>query len=71
MMTKKLKDCPFCGSSDITQVLTVGLRWIIGCNNCGVRTREYTSSLEAVTAWNRRPDDCDQVDSLNIEGVPF
>lgn len=55
-MREELRECPFCGSSSVTIVLGVGLMWSAGCNECGCRTQEYLHSVDAVTAWNRRPD---------------
>lgn len=54
---RKLKSCPFCGSNDVTLILSLGLSWFAGCGECGARTREYKSSIDAATAWNRRADD--------------
>lgn len=50
----EMNECPFCGSENISRVLTVGMKWMIGCNTCGCRTKEFDSDLEAITAWNRR-----------------
>ena len=55
-MRDKLRECPFCGSKDVSKRLTPGLAWAVGCDNCGCRTREYISSLDAETAWDRRAD---------------
>ena len=53
-MNKELKNCPFCGSDNITKSLLPGLNWVVGCNNCGCRTPEYSHSCDAVSTWNRR-----------------
>ena len=55
-----LECCPFCGSKSVQKALLPGFSWVIGCNDCGCRTKEYISSLDAAAAWNRRvvdPDD--------------
>ena len=64
----ELKSCPFCGSKDVMRHLGVGLKWIIGCNTCGSRTKEFDSVLEATTAWDRRA--CDDF-RPDIEDTPF
>ena len=66
VQTTDEKNCPFCGSNDVRRYLGVGLKWIIGCNNCGSRTKEFDSALEANTAWNRRA-----CDFSPIEDTPF
>ena len=66
MTTEKLRDCPFCGSKDVMKSLGVGLKWTVGCNNCGCRTKECTHSIDAVTSWNRRADD--PAEEFDIEG---
>lgn len=55
-MEEKLRECPFCGSQNVTNVLMPGLTWIIGCHECGCRTAEYTRSFDAMKSWNTRPD---------------
>lgn len=51
------KNCPFCGSNDIHKSLMPGMTWVVGCNNCGCRTQEYTHSVDAEDSWNRRAGD--------------
>ena len=68
MEMKKIKDWPVYGSHDINRVLGVGLKWSIGCNTCGSRTKEFDSVLEATTAWDRRA--CDDF-RPDIEDTPF
>ncbi|MBQ7216955.1 MAG: Lar family restriction alleviation protein [Synergistaceae bacterium] len=63
----KLESCPFCGSDNVSQVLMPGFSWIVGCNECGCRTSEYTHSADAVTAWNRRADQKD--DTRSVEDI--
>lgn len=61
---KDLKNCPFCGSKDVRKYLTIGMKWITGCNNCGARTAEFDYSLDAVSSWDRRPEQ-------DIQELPF
>ena len=66
-MNEPLKNCPFCGSKDVTKSLGVGMKWTVGCNNCGCRTRECTHSIDAEDSWNRRVnDDCETQRISNI-----
>ncbi len=74
-----LSDCPFCGSSNVTTIMSIGIKWVVGCNNCGCRTSEYGFSGDAVSAWNRRAaleDTCDTESSNadeedNTKYTPF
>ncbi len=54
MKERNFKACPFCGSKDIWTAMVVGFKTVVGCNNCGVRTREFDRIWEAEAAWNRR-----------------
>ena len=56
------KPCPFCGGDADLRIYSVpftALRfYFVSCNVCGAMTppRDLTSE-EAITRWNRRPDD--------------
>ena len=49
--------CPCCGSLNVTLKTTVHGGFIIECGNnaCGNRTKEWTTTDEAINAWNKRP----------------
>ena len=51
-MAKRLKPCPFCGS---TRVYDAGL-WhhVIKCLDCGTRSAPCSNWDEAVSGWNTR-----------------
>lgn len=63
----KLRECPFCGSKETMLSLSVGMKWLAGCNRCGCRTGEYNYSLDASGAWNRRA--ADQEEAKHISAV--
>ena len=67
---KEPKSCPFCGGHNVKKNLVLGLKWIVGCDDCGCRTAEYDYSVDAVCAWNRRASDQDKTDEI-IEETPF
>lgn len=56
-MTEKLKYCPFCGGEAI-------LLWLgniaegdwIKCVSCECQTKLYSTTSEAIEAWNRRAE---------------
>ena len=70
-MMKKFKPCPFCGSGDATRVLTIGLKWTVGCNRRGCRTAEYDYSVDAVSAWNRRYEAVSEAGSVDAADGAF
>ena len=55
--SKELLPCPFCGSTEV-QLFTVpaecGVDFIVGCTECGARTRECLSHRMAIDLWNNR-----------------
>ena len=55
MTTKKLKDCPFCGSDDVGVDKPDGY-WVAGCDSCGANSGDCRKKPSAISAWNRRPD---------------
>ena len=53
-----LKKCPFCdGNAQLISRQNVfkEVYHSIKCNSCGIRTTEFDTVGEAVSAWNRRP----------------
>ena len=63
--TENLNPCPFCGSKDVRRYLTIGMKWVAGCDACGCRTRECTHSIDAVNSWNRRADDQEEAKHIS------
>ncbi len=70
-MTEKLKPCPFCGKSDLLEIMTHErnvpnmYRWTadITCLHCfgnasahGFYITEDEAKSEAIKAWNRRAE---------------
>ncbi len=58
-MTKDLKPCPFCGSTDIYvdgYEHGAGLRWRVVCLNCMAMVDRGTwqQNYKAIDAWNTR-----------------
>ena len=49
-----LKNCPFCGSSDLLKQTTNSNAYWIVCNNCAGETQSGHSWEEAVHYWNKR-----------------
>ena len=66
-MRTDLKTCPFCegearlrpwiGQDGIWQ----DLAWVVRCENCGCQTWPCGDPNVAVTRWNRRPQDEDEL----------
>ena len=51
-MAERLKPCPFCSGVSIADI---GLHYsLVRCRDCKVRTLNYLTVDEAITAWNRR-----------------
>jgi len=54
-----IKDCPFCGSSDVSPDSSFkvegpgGHKWIV-CESCGGSGHLATTDEEATDAWNKR-----------------
>lgn len=56
-----IKDCPCCGGPPFARVTRRVNKndcegFYIMCRTCGMETAIFPSLLEAVTAWNRRPE---------------
>lgn len=48
-----IKECPFCGSVDATEVnASLGNDWSVCCNKCGAIGPDEDSAEFAVKAWN-------------------
>ena len=48
-----IKECPFCGSTDATEVnASLGNDWSVCCNQCGAIGPDEDSAEFAVKAWN-------------------
>ena len=69
VMRDVLEACPFCGSGKVTKNLSIGMKWQVGCNDCGCRTAEYNHSCDAVNAWNKRPEKLQDEDFRSIRDV--
>ncbi len=56
-MSNKLKPCPFCGSNNIYLYKACGVcdddAWL-ECLECGVKTKAFRDTDEAIDAWNNR-----------------
>ena len=56
-----LKECPFCGTSQWTQLHRNGWDlWSVSCADCLVRVDDtgggFISKAAAIAAWNKRPN---------------
>lgn len=48
-----IKECPFCGSTDATEVnASLGNDWSVCCNQCGAIGPDEDSAEFAVKTWN-------------------
>lgn len=58
-MSRELKECPFCGSSDICtdrHLSRMDSTFYPTCTNCGTVGKYGTTKEEAIKAWNTRKD---------------
>lgn len=57
-MLPPLKNCPFCGSNDVTLIRVMHaptlLMWYVTCNICHAKTGGYDDADDAIKAWNTR-----------------
>ena len=53
-MNDELKQCPFCGSHDLSIATAPGSSFFVRCNNCESRSAYWKKKSFAVDAWNRR-----------------
>ena len=55
-MADELKPCPFCGSDSIRVECFAEkyYKYVVVCNNCGVKTGNEHIEAIAIAAWNRR-----------------
>jgi len=69
VMNVKFKSCPFCGMNMARFITMPHFKYAIACDECGVRTKEYDSLLEAADAWNKRTDQSEPVpESIDAPG---
>lgn len=52
-MSYKLRECPFCGNSEVKFGITRDIRWFVICDSCGASI-ELDGYEETITAWNTR-----------------
>ena len=61
MAETPLKNCPFCGSNDVTWIhvmhMPTLLLWYVICNKCHAETGGYDDVDDAIEAWNTRKGD--------------
>lgn len=52
----EIKPCPFCGGEGRLEETIMGrpIEYFIGCRNCGIETRLFKTSEEALEFWNTR-----------------
>ena len=65
---EELRECPFCGGKALQSY--AGAKHIIICPNCVKLPADggYVDSIDAVTAWNTRPDSWINFATENIDG---
>jgi len=67
IMTKKLKQCPFCGGDGGVLSYCQGEWHNVQCIECGMITSDELTKAEAIAAWNTRtPDVNKEFDHLTI-----
>lgn len=52
----ELKPCPFCGCERIMKYETDECYFICECARCNARSADCKNILDAIRAWNRRPE---------------
>ena len=72
----ELRPCPFCGSDDVVSGAGLEDEYYVECWDCSAKIESYKSLEEAITGWNRRAinldellevaDECDRAD---VDGV--
>lgn len=70
MMSEELKPCPFCGSYDVV-VDEAYASGYARCCGCGAEGRMCDSYGEAVSAWNRRTVDVDELLETSDFFMPY
>lgn len=53
-----LKPCPFCAGAHMFKGLKLGGLYVVWCHGCNAEITDPHSMEVAITAWNRRADDC-------------
>ena len=57
MSRPKLKPCPFCGSTVVTNLTRAEIRFF-DCGGCGAKTSfVWANENEAINAWNARTEE--------------
>ena len=52
-MTEELKECPFCGGSDVQMFDQQGIAWV-ACSVCSTDGPTASTAEDAATVWNHR-----------------
>jgi len=53
----ELKDCPFCGSRDLSNGFAYHHgEFFVHCNNCDAHIESFESVEKAVEKWNKRSE---------------
>ena len=54
----RLKKCPCCGSKSVgvhhRSCYHNDYNHVVMCSECGLTTREFSSEVDAIIAWNKR-----------------
>lgn len=54
---EELRECPFCGGEAYLDKATEDYpNYVVGCKNCRIHTAWHSTKINAITAWNTRPD---------------
>ena len=67
-MVEELNPCPFCGGEPKLYTLEKQALACVRCGECGCQTALLFSPVEAITAWNARPDNAGVLNEL-VEAV--
>lgn len=50
----ELKQCPFCGSEDVSLWSECNRIFYVKCNNCLWKTENFPNEKQAAEIWNKR-----------------